>query len=243
MLSANLAVLLAMAGHRTALIDIDVTSPSAQLLFGLQDSELVHTVNGYLLGKCAIEQTVHDLSPRLEIPDEGRLFLIPSGANPSEITPIIRRDFDVDLLDRAFQELVVNHSLDMLIVDTPSGINDDTLVTVASADALVVVMRLDKLDYQGTGVILDLARRLEVPRLDLVVNQVSASFNSETIKAEVTRTYGCEVAAILPSSPRLMSLGSGGIFVLRYPGDPLTGLLWQLMTVVADADKDFLPVW
>lgn len=108
-LSANLAVLRAMAGHRTELIDIDMASPSAQLLFGRQDSELVHTINGYLLGWCAIEQTVHDLSRRVGIHDEGRLFLIPSSADPGEIAPMTRRDFDVDQLNRAFQGLAASH--------------------------------------------------------------------------------------------------------------------------------------
>jgi MinD-like ATPase involved in chromosome partitioning or flagellar assembly len=131
----------------------------------------------------------------------------------------------------------------MLVVDTPSGINDDTLVTVASADSLVAVMRLDKRDCQGTSVILDLPRRLKVPRLDLVVYQVWAALDPAATKAGVTRTHGCEVAAALPSSPRLMSLGSGGISVLHYPYDHLTGLLWQHMSGLADADKDFLAAW
>ena len=56
-------------------------------------------------------------------------------------------------------------SLDVLLIDTPAGINDDTLATVASAQALAAILRLDRRDYQGTSVILDLARRLAISEL------------------------------------------------------------------------------
>jgi hypothetical protein len=89
-LSANSAVLLATAGHPTALIDVEMASPLAQLFLGLQDSEPICTSNGYLPG----------------IHDGGRQFLMPSSVDPGEIAPMIRRDFDVDPLNRAPERLM-----------------------------------------------------------------------------------------------------------------------------------------
>ena len=227
-LAANLAVMLATAGYRAGLIDLDMASPSGQLLFGLGGSAMVRTVNDYLLGLCGIEQAVHDVTGRLGIPGEGRLFLIPSSLNPGQIARVMRQDYDVELLSDAFERLMAGLKLDVLVVDTRAGISYDTLSTLAITDSLAVIVRPDRHDYQGTGVILDLAQQLGVPQATLVVNQVPPPYDLESIRAEVTRTYKCEVAEVLPHSPGLMALASGGIFVLRHPDDPLTGQLWKL---------------
>jgi hypothetical protein len=40
----------------------------------------------------------------------------------------------------------------------------------------------------------------------------------------VAATYGCDVAGVLPHSDELMRLASEGVFVIRHPDDPMTGL-------------------
>jgi septum site-determining protein MinD len=237
-LSANLAVLLAMAGYRVGLVDIDMASPSVQLLFGLAASNMAHTINDYLLGHCDINHTAHDVTRRLGVQGEGRLFLVPSSLNPGQIARVLRQDYGVELLNDAFQGLIAGLHLDVLMIDTAAGLTDDTLLTLAISFSLAVIMRPDKRDYQGTGVTLDVARQLGVPRLSLVVNQVPPAFSPATIETQVARSFNCEVAAILPHSTRLMALASAGIFVLRYPDDRLTTLLWDLMARLAGLETD-----
>lgn len=238
-LAANLAVLLAVAGHRSGLIDIDVASPSAQLMFGLGETEVPRTVNDYLMGLCGIESAAHDVTRRIGVQGEGRLFLIPSSINPSQIAHVMRQDYDPERLDEAFRRLMDALHLDVLLIDTGAGIGDNTLLTFAVCHSLAVIMRPDRRDYQGTGVTLDLARRLGVPHLSLVVNQVSPHMDLGAIRVEAARTYDCDVAAVLPHNPRLMALASGGIFVLTYPQDPFTSQLWQLMSHLAGQDIDW----
>jgi MinD-like ATPase involved in chromosome partitioning or flagellar assembly len=242
-LSANLGVLLALAGYRTGLIDIDVASPSLQLLFGLGEADMKHTVSEYLLGLCSIGETVYDATRGLNLPGEGRLFLIPSSLKPGQIARVMRQDYDIELLNDAFQRLIHDLHLDVLVVDTRAGINDDALLTFAISYSLAVIIRPDKRDYQGTGIILGVARQLNVPRVSLVINQVPPRYDPDIVREKAEQTFGCDVVAALPHSSRLMALGSAGIFCLRYPDDSLTLQLWQLMTHLADTDANPLFDW
>ena len=83
-------------------------------------------------------------------------------------------------------------------------------------------MRPDQQDYQGTAVTVDVARKLEVPNMMLVVNKVPQVFDAEDVKARVENTYKCPVAAVLPHSDEMMALASSGIFSVRYPDNPVT---------------------
>jgi MinD-like ATPase involved in chromosome partitioning or flagellar assembly len=97
----------------------------------------------------------------------------------------------------------------------------------------LIVLRPDQQDYQGTSVTVEVARKLDVPRLILMVNKVPAVFAVDDVTARVQQTYGCEVAAVLPHSDEIMALASSGIFVLRYPGHPITAALTQVATKLA----------
>jgi hypothetical protein len=44
------------------------------------------------------------------------------------------------------------------------------------------------------------------------------------------QTYRCEVAAVIPHSDEMMTLASAGVFVLRYPDHPVTGLYRQVLS-------------
>jgi septum site-determining protein MinD len=89
-------------------------------------------------------------------------------------------------------------------------------------------MRPDQQDYQGTGVTVDVARKLGVPRLLILVNKVPQSYDSEQVRHRVEEAYEAPVAAVLPHSDDLMALASAGIFVLRFPDHPLTTLYRQV---------------
>jgi MinD-like ATPase involved in chromosome partitioning or flagellar assembly len=83
-------------------------------------------------------------------------------------------------------------------------------------------------------VTVEVARKLEVPKLLLVVNKIPALFDTSDVRKRVEAAYDAQVAAALPHSDEMMALGSNGIFVLRYPDHPITTALRQLArTLVA----------
>ena len=227
--AANLAALLAAEGRRVGVVDTDIQSPGIHVLFGLTGQEIPHALNDYLWGKCSIEQTALDVTPRLKADLKGQIFLIPSSIKAGEIARVLREGYDAQLLTTGFRNLVQKLELDVLLIDTHPGLGEETLLSIVISDVLVIVMRPDQQDYQGTSVTVDVARKLDVPRLMLLVNKVPACFDAAGVKAQVEQTYGCEVAAVLPHSDEMMILASAGIFVLRYPEHQITATLKQAL--------------
>ena len=222
--TANLAALLAAEGQRVGVIDTDIQSPGIHVLFGLTGSSIDHSLNDYLWGRCEIGQAAHDVTAQFGAAMQGKLFLIPSSIQADEIVNVLREGYDVSLLTNGFRKVIKELNLDVLMIDTHPGLNEETLFSLAISHVLVIIMRPDQQDYEGTGVTIEVARSLDVPRLLLMVNKTPAAFSTAEVRTRVEQTYGCEVAAVLPHSDEMMTLASSGIFVVRYPDHPLTAL-------------------
>ncbi len=226
--TANVAVILASQGHRVGVVDTDINSPGIHVLFGFNADMMEHSLNDYLWGKCDIAATAYDLTRNLGVPISGQLFLTPSSIKAGEIARIVREGYDVGLLNDGFHDLIEQLDLDVLMIDTHPGLNEETLLSIAISDALAIVMRPDQQDFQGTGVTVEVARKLDVPRMVLVVNKVPSIFTEEEVKTRVEQTYNVPVAAVIPHSDDLMTLASEGVFVLRYPDHPVSEKFRQL---------------
>lgn len=226
--TANLAAIFASMGMRVGVVDTDIASPGIHVLFGMEETQMAHSLNDYLWGKCAITDTAVEVTSNLKTSMKGKIFLIPSSIKAGEIARVLREGYDVGLLNDGFQELINGINLDILLIDTHPGLNEETLLSIAISDALVIIMRPDSQDYQGTGVTVEIARKLGVPLMYLVVNKVPASFDQAQIKARVEQTYKCDVAAVLPHSDEMMALASAGIFTLQYPNHPIAQQYKQL---------------
>ena len=229
-LTANLTTVIAQTGRRVGVIDTDIQSPGIHVLFGLDESKMVHALNDYLWGKCEIRQTAHDVTASLDTNIAGKVYLIPSSIKAGEITRVMREGYDVGLLNDGFHQLIKDLNLDVLMIDTHPGLNEETLLSIALSDTLVIILRPDQQDYQGTSVTVEVARRLDVPRMMLVVNKLPAVFDAAEVKARVERAYNCPVAAVLPHSEEMMTLASGGIFALRYPDHTFTQSIREIAT-------------
>ena len=232
--TANIAALLAVDGQRVGVVDTDIQSPGIHILFGLAGDQVSHALNDYLWGKCDIAQTAHDVTPRLSPDVKGKIYLSPSSIRPGEITRVLREGYDPQLLTTGFRQLIDGLGLDALFIDTHPGLGEQTLLSIVISHTLVIILRPDQQDYEGTGVTVQVARKLKVPNMVLVVNKVPDMFDTAAVKAQVERAYGCPVIAILPHSEELMTLASGGIFALRYPDSPVTALYRQAAAVVME---------
>lgn len=229
-MTANVATLLAARGQRIGVVDTDIQSPGIHVLFGISQATMTHSLNDYLWGRCDIAATAYDVTPGLSEGLAGRVFLIPSSSNPTDIARVMHDGYDVGLLNDGFRDLIGELDLDTLLIDTHPGLNEETLLSIAICEALAIVMRPDQQDYEGTSVAVSVARKLSVPRMVLVVNKTPTAFDFEDVKERVETTYDCEVAAVLPHSEDLMILSSGGVFALRHPDHPVTALYEQVAT-------------
>jgi MinD-like ATPase involved in chromosome partitioning or flagellar assembly len=221
---ANIATILAQEGRRVAVVDADIQSPGVHVIFGVDTAGSAHSLNDYLWGRCAIAEAAQDVTPSLDGDTGGKVFLIPSSIDPNQIARVIRDGYDVGLLNQGFRALISDLSLDALIIDTHPGLNEETLLSIAMADVLAIILRPDEQDYEGTSVTVRVARKLRVPRMTLIVNKTPSVFDREHVRADVETAYDCEVAAVLPHSDEMMALSSREIFSLRYPDHPISEL-------------------
>jgi len=233
--TANIATLLAADGARVGVVDTDIASPGIHVLFNLDEADMEHSLNDYLWGKCTIEQAAQDVTGHLGAEIKGQVFLIPSSIKAGEIARILREGYDVGLLNDGFRDVVEKLKLDYLLIDTHPGLNEETLLSIAISNALVIIMRPDSQDYQGTAVTVDVAKKLDVPKMLMLVNKVPTAFDFDDVRARVEQTYNATVAAVLPHSDEMMTLASSGIFALRYPDHPITQGLRSLVNQLKDA--------
>jgi septum site-determining protein MinD len=221
-LTANLATVIACGGKRVGIVDTDIQSPGIHVLFGLDEGQISRALNDYLWGRCPIEDTAYTLPIPAVAAAGGEVFLIPSSMKAGEIARVIREGYDVNLLTDGFRELATRLELDYLFIDTHPGLNEETLLSLALSDYLVLILRPDRQDFQGTAVTVEVARKLRVPRMLLVVNKVLPSLDFAQLRRQVEDTYHATVAGIFPLTEEMMQLGSAGVFALQYPDHPLT---------------------
>jgi MinD-like ATPase involved in chromosome partitioning or flagellar assembly len=226
--TANITALLGSQGYRVGVIDTDIQSPGIHVLFGLNEEHMRYSLNDYLWGACEIEEAAYKVSDGLNPPISGAIFLIPSSIKAGEIARVLRDGYDPGLLNDGFQRLIESLNLDVLMIDTHPGLNEETLLSIAISDALLIIMRPDQQDYQGTGVTVEVARKLDVPHLMLMVNKVPPAYDLAEVGRRVEAIYNCPVAAVIPHSDELMTLASAGIFALRYPDHPVTAAYRQV---------------
>ena len=234
-IAANLATIIAQQGKRVGIIDTDVQSPGIHVLFGLDEEQMDKALNDYLWGKCAVEETAYDVGEGKVTVMGGGIHLVPASLKVAELSRVLSESYDVDVLNDGFWALTRRLNLDYLFIDTHPGLNEDTLLSIAISDVLLIILRPDQQDYQGTAVTVDVARKLDIPRMLLVVNKVLTSFDFAEVKRTMEETYGCEVAGVLPLSEDIVRLASTGIFCLRYPDHPFTQGLMAIANRITTA--------
>lgn len=227
--TANIAALLAGQGMQVGVVDTDILSPGIHVLFGLVEEKMAHSLNDYLWGICNVEDAAIDITANLGSPVNGKIYLIPSSMKTGDIARILREGYDVGLLNDGYERLIKQLNLDFLLIDTHPGLNEETLLSIAISDVLLIVMRPDAQDFQGTAVTVEVARQLSVPLMRLIVNKTPQIFDSQMVKQRVENSLHCEVAAILPHSDEMMALASEGVFVMKYPGHPMVRLLKEVL--------------
>jgi MinD-like ATPase involved in chromosome partitioning or flagellar assembly len=218
--TANVATILAAEGRRVGVVDTDLASPGIHVLFGMPGEQITRPLNEFLWDECAIQDCAHDMSAHLGV--KGKVFLLPASIKPGDITKILRRGYDARRLAEGLRDLMKVLDLEVLMIDTHPGLNEETLLSLVISHAMAIVMRPDQQDFEGTGVTVQVARQLKVPNMQIVVNKVPTTFEPDQVRAQVEETYGCEVGAVLFHSDEMMVLASGGIFSLHYPDHPLT---------------------
>ncbi|MDI3418503.1 MinD/ParA family ATP-binding protein [Streptomyces luteolus] len=230
-MAANLALLLASAGRRVALVDTDIQTPALDVMFGDTVTTVPRSLTDYLIGRCEIEDAAY---PAKADAGHDGLFLVPARSRAAGINEIMGRGYDVGLLREGFDRLIDSLALDVLLLDTHAGFNNETVTAMASSDALVIVTRADRLDLAGARETMALANRLGCLRLSVVVNMVPDGVVRERLRGEVESAYDTRLTAVLPYAPEMASLAGERLFATAYPQHPLVAGYRRIISEVSN---------
>ncbi|AFY70737.1 cell division inhibitor [Thalassoporum mexicanum PCC 7367] len=215
--TANLATSVAAQGYRVGIVDTDLPSPGIHTLFGLDPQNITTTLNSFLQGSSPIEKAAYDVSAAVGLGENKRLFLVPASINADQIATVLKSGYDVKLLNEGFRRLVKALSLDYLFIDTHPGLSKETFLSIAISHILILILRPDKQDFQGTAVTVDVARQLKVRHMMLVVNKALSSLNFDALSHKVEEIYKTPVVAVFPLSEEMVQLASEGVFCVEKP--------------------------
>jgi len=224
--TANLAAQVALTGKRVGVVDTDIQSPGIHVLFGLDEKTMGRTLNDFLHGECPIKDVAFQIGEHAgTMPGRSqlvgkKLWLIPSSIRGREISRVMREGYDVNRLNEGLQNLITDMPLDYLFIDTHPGLNEETLLSIAISDILIIILRPDQQDFQGTAVTVDIARSLDVTNLLLMVNKSLPKYDPAELRALIESNYHAPLVGILPLSFDMADNASKDIFSLAFPDHP-----------------------
>ncbi|MEV7443642.1 MinD/ParA family protein [Streptomyces sp. NPDC091204] len=219
---ANLALLFAAGGRRVGLVDTDIQSPTLDLLFRLGPG---FSLADYLLGRCEIEATAQQAG----VPG---LYVVPARTGTAALREIMTSGYDVGMLPEGFDRLAEHHALDVLLLDTHAGLNNESVTAMASADVLMITARADRIDLSGVEETIALAGRLTCRRT-VVLNMAPEGMDRDRARRRAEEVYGAPLAGILPYSPEMAALYGERIFADAHPDHPLVG---EFRTIISALD-------
>ncbi|HEY9648477.1 MAG TPA: P-loop NTPase [Chroococcidiopsis sp.] len=252
-LTANLAMSIAQEGYRVGVIDTGIKPSGIHSLFGLDDDRTDQQLNYYLWNDHLADSDSH-LVPLIragkgEVAVIGSdVYILPSEVKISDLTKQLRQGFEPTRLSQSFSDLIRRLRLDYLFIDSRPEMDEEALFYKAIADVLLLVLNLDSQTLQGIAVTVDIARKLSVPNILLVANQVLPGFEPNEVKQQLEHTYGEPVAGVLPFYDEMLQLASSDLFCRRYPRHPLSqeiraiahsimGLTPEVQPIVIDTVK------
>ncbi len=211
--AANAALLATAAGRRVAVVDTDIQTPGLHRFFGVGQFAACRSLADYLVGNCEIIEAVGSMPA-----DEsgGSLWVVPARSRINEINEILTHGYDIGLLQEGFDQLIEELDLDVVFLDTHSGMANETAVAVALSTSLLVITRADHLTSEARENFV-LATRLGDSGTSVVVNMVPEGIAADLVCQRAEEVYQSPVIATLPYCPAVAALGSDGLFARHNP--------------------------
>ena len=234
LLSVNLATLFAKMGKRVCLLDLDLRAPSINSIF---KNETNHWVNEYLSKACKIENVLLDCTS-----EDMKGKLLVGLANPS--TDAIRemeskdRRWEMEALGRLFAlktSLLNDMHLDYVFFDTSPGLQYSSINAIVSADIVLVVMSLDKSDFEGTQRMMHELYELFEKETGVIINKIpSEYFSAENQNTSIKlATHHLPVVGAVPCSCDILAAGGKCLFAAEKPDHPFTKTLQKIAANLA----------
>lgn len=202
-LTANLGVALSEKGKNVLILDADNRMENLALYLGLEKVDI--SLQSVLSGEADVQDAV---------------FMGPSGIKvvPAGISADGLKNADADRLEDILRKLLKN--VDILLLNTPSELGAKSIITLASAQEVMLVVTPDISSISGALRTKICARRLGVNMLGVVVNKMDSSEEELSVK-EIEILLETEILGVLPKDLDVSRAASfGEPLILKFPNSP-----------------------
>jgi Mrp family chromosome partitioning ATPase len=213
--SSNLAMSIAMRGHRTGIMDVDIHGPNIPKMFGLEDAELA--VDDGKLVPVAAAYGLKVMSMAFLLPEKDAPV---AWRGPVKMGAI-----------RQFIEDVAWGELDHLVIDMPPGTGDEAISIIQlipKADGMVVVTTPQDVALLDSRKSIVFGAQVKIPIIGIVENMSTfvcphCGERSDIFKAgggeRTARDMGVNFLGRVPIEPGVAVSGDSGVpIVAASPG-------------------------
>ncbi len=221
LVTSLLSVLSQRGGHKTAILDADITGPSIPKAFNIH-TRAEATDAGIFPVKSKTGIDIMSLNLLLE----------------SETTPVVWRGPIIAGTVTQFWTDVVWKDIDCMFIDMPPGTGDVPLTVFQSipVDGIIIVTSPQELVSMIVEKAVNMAKLMNIPVLALVENMSyfecpdchgKHPIFGESNADETAKRFGIDTVAKLPINPKLAAACDGGMIEL-FEGDWLDGVYTKL---------------
>ncbi|TML66574.1 MAG: MinD/ParA family protein [Actinobacteria bacterium] len=229
LVATNLTVALAAAGHKAALVDLDLQFGDVGLALGLRPDKTI-----YDLARSAGSLDEEKLDAYLVRHSSGaRILLAPT--RPDHASTVT-----VDFLRDVFANLRAMH--DYVIVDTPPGFTPEVIAAIDTSTHVCMIGMLDSLSLKNTKLGLETLELMgyDPTRVSLVLNRADTrvGITQEDVEAIIGRVPD----VLLPSDRQIpISVNDGSPIVLEDERSEIARAFRKLTELYVDNDGETPP--
>jgi polysaccharide biosynthesis transport protein len=175
MVAVNLAVALAQAGDRVALVGADLRRPRME---GILEVPLTPGLTAVLIGDVTLPQAIQSAA---NVPN---LSVLPAGYPPPNPSELLSGERARRLMD------VLGQTYDVVVIDCPPVLPvTDALVLARMVDITLLVSSANKTSKRSLSRAVELLRQVDAPLVGTVLNSLSAdeTFSGEPYRYEMNR--------------------------------------------------------
>ncbi len=201
-MAASIAVSLAKAGYKTALLDVDFHGPSQPTLFNLKEVRLGANDDGIIPAESAGVKVVS-------------LGLLVQDANAAIIW---RGPAKIGVLKQLFEEVSWGDDLDYLVLDFPPGTGDEVLSAcqmIPGDKQAVMVTTPQEVSLADCRKCLDFCRQVEVPVLGIIENMSGFVCPSCNARHELFSSGGGQFLSDVYGIPLLAQVPMDPVFLQK----------------------------
>jgi tyrosine-protein kinase Etk/Wzc len=160
-ISINTGAVMALAGKRTVVLELDIRKPKIANNLNLSRAK---GISNFLVGNVPVE------SLAVPVPEVDNLYVIPCGPIPPNPSEMLLNEKLSDLFD------YVKSAFDVIIIDTaPVGLVSDAFTLSRYADSTLYIVRMGYTLKKQMHFIEELYSNNKLPQIGLLVNDIKTS--------------------------------------------------------------------